>query len=207
LIGYHINRGPDHAGDFVKVDQLREVFYRPDLIAQILQPGGVQIAAAARNRVGDISKVLSAGLPPEIDLVSVSPTDEPDKYLVQFKVRDMGSGSGRIVYRIDGVEIEARDALDIKGSGANTINRYITVGSGQHTLDVSAQSANGKIEGPRSSAALVGRQLTAGAKVSLYVVAAGISHYSDHSLDQGVKFAAASLKSVNGGLITSIHVS
>jgi WD40 repeat protein len=196
LIGYQINRGPDHAGDFVKVDQLREVFYRPDLIAQILKPGGVEAASAARNRVGDISKVLSAGLPPGIELVSVSPTEEPDKYLVQFKINDMGGGSGRIVYRIDGVEIEARDALDIKSSGANTINRYITVGSGSHTLAISARSANGKIEGTPSTAPLVGREPESGSKVSLYVVAAGISHYYDHSLDDGVKFASADADTV-----------
>ena len=196
LIGYQINRGPGHAGDYVKVDQLREVFFRPDLIAQILQPGGVQLAAAARNRVGDISKILSNGLPPQIELVSVSPTDEPDKYLVQFKVKDMGGGSGRIVYRIDGVEIEARDALDSKGSGANTINRYVTVGSGTHTLTIAGRSADNKIEGTPQKAQLVGRQPVAGANVSLYVVAAGISHYSDHSLDQGVKFAAADADAV-----------
>ncbi len=190
LIGYQINRGPGQAGDFVKVDQLREVFYRADLIAQILKPGGVEAASAARTRVGDIGQVLSGGLPPQIELVAVSATDEPDKYLVQFRVKDMGGGSGGIVYRIDGVEITARDAVDIKGSGANTINRYIPVGSGQHTLAIAGRSANGKIEGTPITVQLRGLQPVPGSKVSLYVVAVGISHYFDHSLDQGVKFAA-----------------
>ena len=191
LIGYQINRGPGQASDFVKVDQLRDVFYRPDLIAQILKPGGAEAVLAARNGIGDVSKVLSGGLPPEIELVSVAQTDEPNKYLVQFRVNDMGGGRGRIVYRIDGIEIEARDAVDIKGTGSDTISRYITVGSGQHTMAITGRSANDKIEGTPKTARLTGRQPMPGSKTALYVIAAGISHYSDHSLDAGVKFAAA----------------
>ena len=65
LIGYLINHGSDQAGEFVKVDQLREVFYRKDLIDEILKPhGGVRVLAA-RNRVGDISQILAGGLPPK----------------------------------------------------------------------------------------------------------------------------------------------
>ena len=115
LIGYQINRGREHEGEFVKVDQLREVFYQPDLIAQILKPGGAAALAAARNRIGDISKVLSGGLPPEIELISLAQATVAGDYLLQFRVKDMGGGRGRIVYRIDGVEIEGRDAIDIAG--------------------------------------------------------------------------------------------
>jgi WD40 repeat protein len=70
LIGYQINRGPEQEGEFVKVDQLREVFYQPDLIAQILKPESATALAAARKRLGDISQILAGGLPPEIELIS-----------------------------------------------------------------------------------------------------------------------------------------
>ena len=191
LIGYQINHGTDQAGEFVKVDQLREVFYRADLIDQILKPDGATKVLAARNRVGDISQVLAGGLPPEIEVVSARPADNPDQYLVQFRVKDLGGGRGRIVYRIDGVEIEGRDAVDIAGTGGDTINRYIPVGGGGHTLTVAAYSANGKVLGQARTIQLTGRQVTQGSKTSLYVIAAGITHYRDHSLWDGVKFASA----------------
>jgi len=190
LIGYQINHGPDQAGEFVKVDQLREVFYRADLIDQILRPGGTVKVLAARDRVGDISKVLASGLPPEIELASAAQAEAGEGYLLQFRVKDLGGGRGRIVYRIDGVEIEGR-AVDIAGTGGDTISRYIPVGSGAHTLTVAAYSANGKILGEPRTVQLTGRQLAPGSKTSLYVVAAGITHYRDHSLWDGVKFAAA----------------
>jgi len=188
LIGYQINRGPGRAGEFVKVDQLRDTFYRADLVTHILNPGGVEAIAAARNRVGDVSQALTAGLPPEIELLSTDSAVVNDDYLLQFRVRNAGGGKGRIVYRIDGTEMEGR-AVDIAGTGGDTVSRYIPVGNGTHTLTVSAYSANGKIEGRPVTVRLTGRQPTS--KTSLYVVSAGISHYLDNSLSDGVKFAAA----------------
>lgn len=39
LIGYHLNQGPDRAGEFIKVERLYAQFYRPDLVAQSLASG------------------------------------------------------------------------------------------------------------------------------------------------------------------------
>jgi WD40 repeat protein len=189
LIGYHINRGHDHEGEFLKVDQLRDTFYQPDLIAQILKPGGAEAVVAARERIGDIAGVLSGGLPPEIELVSPASAEVTDDYLLQFRIRDKGGSHGRVVYRIDGAEIEGRGAVDIRGSGADTVNRRIPIASGSHTLTVTVYSANNKIEGQPKTIQLTRRQPALGP--SLYVIAAGVSHYSDHSLWDGVKFASA----------------
>lgn len=87
--------------------------------------------------------------------------------------------------------MEARDAVDIAGTGGDTNSRYIPVGGGRHTLTVAAYSANGKILGLPRTVQLTGRQLASASPTSLYVIAAGISHYSDHSLWAGVKFAEA----------------
>jgi WD40 repeat protein len=193
LIGYQINRGPGREGGFVKVDQLREAFYQPDLIAQILKPGGAEAVLAARNRIGDISRILSSGLPPEIELISSPQATVADEYLLQLRIKDMGGGHGRIVYRIDGAEIEGR-AVDIAGTGSDTNNRYIPVASGSHTLTITAYDAKGKIEGPPKTVQVTRTLPALGS--NLYVIAAGISHYSDHSLWDGVKFASADAEMV-----------
>ena len=44
--------------------QLAEQFYRPDLIAQRLGPGGDKAVADAVQRLGDVRQVLAGGLPP-----------------------------------------------------------------------------------------------------------------------------------------------
>ena len=104
-------------------------------------------------------------------------------------MKDQGGGHSRIVYRIDGVEIEGR-SVDIPGTGGDKISRSIPIGSGQHTLTVAAYSANGKVLGQPKTIQLIGRQIAPGSLPSLYLVAVGISHYSDNSLSDGVKFAA-----------------
>ena len=105
-------------------------------------------------------------------------------------MKDLGGGRGRMVYRIDGVEIEGR-AVDIAGTADDTNTRYIPVGGGLHTLTVAAYSKNGKILGQPRTVQLTGLQPAKGTKASLYVIAAGITHYSDNSLSEGVKFASA----------------
>jgi hypothetical protein len=191
LIGYQVNRGHEREGEFVKVDQLREVFYQPDLIAQILKPGGASALAAARTRIGDISKILSGGPPPEIDLISPAQATLAGDYLLQFRVKDMGGGRGRVVYRIDGAEIEGRATIDIRGTAADTNSRSIPIAGGEHTLTVAAYDAKGRIEGPPKTIRLTRTLPEPGSGSNLYVIAAGISHYSDNSLSAGVRFAAA----------------
>ena len=196
LIGYQINRGPDKGGDFVKVDQLRKLFYRPDLIAQILQPDGVEAALAARNSVGDVSKVLSVGLPPQIKIIQGSPSMGGDSYEVKFQVEDQGGGIGKLVCKLEGAEIpclSGRDP-DIAGTGSLTATRKVPVPPGHHTIDILAYSKDGKIEGRAVSVQVTGSQPTG--RPNLYVVAAGISHYMDHSLDDGVTFAEKDAESV-----------
>jgi WD40 repeat protein len=190
LIGYQVNRGRDHEGEFVKVDQLREVFYQRDLVAQILTPGGIAALVAARNRVGDVSGILSGGLPPEIELISPADATVAGDYLLQFRVKEKGGGRGRVVYRIDGAEIEGRAAVDVHGTAADTNARYFPIAGGTHTLTVAVYDAKGKIEGAPQTMRITRTLPALGSGSNLYVVAAGISHYSDNSLSSGVKFAA-----------------
>jgi WD40 repeat protein len=196
LIGYQINRGPDRVGDFVKVDQLREVFYRPDLIAQILKPGGVEAALTARNRVGDVSQVLTSGLPPELELVSITPADGFNSFEVQFRVKDTGGGRGRIVCRINGSEsgCPVGREVEVKGAATGIASRVISVAPGPNQVAITVASADGKVASKALTVQLTGRAATG--RPNLFVIAAGISHYSDHDMDKGVTFAAQDAESV-----------
>ncbi|MBV8819678.1 MAG: caspase family protein [Acidobacteriaceae bacterium] len=197
LIGYQINRGPDHEGEFVKVDQLRNVFYRPDVIAQTLKPEDAAVLVSARNRIGHISKILAGGRPPEIDLISPAVATVDGDYLLQFRVKDAGGGRGRVVLRIDGTEIEGRAAVDVRGTSADVNSRYVPIAGGEHTLSITAYDAKGRIEGPPKTVRLMKSLPPTGLRANLYLVAAGISHYSDNALSEGVRFAAADAELVS----------
>lgn len=74
LIGWHVNRGRDQAADFYSASQLRERFYRPDVIDRVLDTldegqaldQANQAAGRLEGRVA-VAKVL----PPVVDAVSV----------------------------------------------------------------------------------------------------------------------------------------
>jgi WD40 repeat protein len=100
LIGYHLNQGPDQAGEFVKVKQLYDLFYRPDLVAQSLTDKGERAIQAEVAHIGDVRKVLARGLPPELELVSSE--QQGLNLILKFKVKDRGGGIGKVVYRVNG---------------------------------------------------------------------------------------------------------
>jgi WD40 repeat protein len=188
LIGYHLNQGADRAGEFIRVDQVFNLFYRSDLVAGRLKAGGAEAVRAARDRIGDVASIIKGGLPPQLAMVSPAESQSQGDFLFQFRVTDAGGGIGRVVYRIDGVEIEGRDAGPIL-PGQGVQNRRFSLSPGAH--EVSATVYNGKNQ-------LESRSVTAKVNVtaseqppSLFIVAAGVTHYRDHSFDEGVKFASA----------------
>jgi WD40 repeat protein len=193
LIGYHLNQGWDRAGQFIRVDQVFNLFYRSDLVAGRLKAGGAEAVRAARDRIGDVAAILADGLPPALALVSPAESQSQGDFEFQFKVTDAGGGIGRVVYRIDGVPMQGRDA-GIALPGQGNLNRRFDLGPGPH--EVSATVYNGKNQ-------LESRSITAKVNVTaterrpaLFVVAAGVTHYRDHSFDDGVKFASADAKAL-----------
>jgi len=59
LMGWHLNRGPDQAADFVGADRIGEIFHRPDLIALALDPAYPELAAKALEDIGDLGRLLT----------------------------------------------------------------------------------------------------------------------------------------------------
>nr|WP_321401373.1 peptidoglycan-binding domain-containing protein [uncultured Desulfobacter sp.] len=94
LIGYHINQGTDKEGEFVGADQLRHVFHRADLVSRALTPEGQKQLVAEAERVGDVRKVLSRGLPPQVALVNLptGPLDSRD-FVLEMDITDRGAAS------------------------------------------------------------------------------------------------------------------
>jgi hypothetical protein len=188
LVGYHIDQGPNRAGDFVKAEQLSDLFYRSDLVSQSLKPSGTEAIRVARERIGDIAAVLRGGLPPDLELLSPAESQSQGDFILQFRVKNRGGGTGRVVYRVDGVEIEGRP-VDIPLSGHDVSNRRFDLSPGRHQISATVYNARNQLESRSVTAAVT----VAGAEQmpALFVVAAGVTHYRDHALDEGVKYAAS----------------
>lgn len=207
LIGYHLNQGPDQAGEFVKVEQLYDLFYRPDLVAQSLTDKGERVIQAEVARIGDVHKVLARGLPPELELVSSE--QQGLNLILKFKIKDRGGGIGKIVYRVNSAVLDARP-VGIGLPGHAPIQVSFPLVPGQNSFSVTAFNGKNQIE---SRPIEVNKQLaeTGFKKPSLYVLALGISNYRDHALK--LKYAADDAKAMatelgqrGRGLFQSVQV-
>jgi len=187
LIGYHLNHGPDHEGEFVRVEQLKKLFYRPDILAQRLKPDGDKLVREELARTGDVSKILHSGSPPELALLSPAETESDGSFTLQFRITDRGAGIGRVIYRIDGTDVDGRPLGPLPGK--DTVGRVFDLAPGKHTVSASVFDGSNRLES-RSISTVVNVRAS-NQQTALYVVAVGITNYRDHELNKGVRFAAA----------------
>jgi WD40 repeat protein len=195
LIGYHVNRGPDHEGEFVRFNQLLQDFYRPDLISERLKPGGDDRIAAAQRKVGDINVILNGGPPPEVKILSLTDSHSNGEFTLEFQVSDRGGGIGDVVIQVgdDGAPVEWRAASGIPGESA-TRKITLNLAPGERTVWLSAKNRANKLPSqPDSRTATV---VAPPGRSKLYVVSVGVSHYRDSDLNKGVQFAADDARQV-----------
>jgi WD40 repeat protein len=208
LIGYQLNQGPDHEGQFVDSAQLASVFFRPDLITARLAGDEAAITAAVA-KIGDVRTVLAGDLPPAVELLSPS-VAESDSGDYELKVRITpslpGARVGEIQLTINGAAIQSRE---LSPSGGGEVTRHISLAPGVNTVSVRVLRADGKV----ASSEVVTKVTVHPPQIRpvLRVLAVGISQYDDRTLRVGVKFAARDatdvvqqLKSGAGGMYREV---
>lgn len=73
LIGWHLNRGKDQSADFFPASRFRAQFYRPDVVARVIEAGTVaealRLSDLAAGRMVQAQSVAQA-LPPVVDILA-----------------------------------------------------------------------------------------------------------------------------------------
>lgn len=195
IIGWQVNRGIDKAADYYPAYQFRRRFYRPDIIARLLEAGTVGEAVKLadldrkdKTNTAVVVQKLADFAPPKIEVVS--PTDgsvvtEPQAN-VRARLRDPNNRKiTSVTLLVNGRKIEARDLVEVT---ASDFTRAITLTPGENIItllavnDAAAESlpANVRVTYRAPAAELE--------KPALYVLAIGVSKYQDSALT--LKFAA-----------------
>jgi WD40 repeat protein len=216
-VGYHLNRGADRAADYVRVEQVGKLFYRPDLVAKKIQGGFEDEIRAELARIGDIDRVIASGLPPKVRILT-----EPAALLhrtdldLEIEIEDQGGGIGPIEYRLNGTVLELPEKVrDYAKGRANRVNRFklrlpVTLVDGRNEIEVKAENRSGQIVSTPARLIQQARDPLAG-EPSLYVLAIGISRYYDSALDlafahNDAQEIAAQLQRRGRGLFKSVHL-
>ena len=228
LIGWHLNRGRDHAADFYPASRFRNQFYRPDVIAKLLQTQeeGEALRLAneeAGRRIETAPVAVQTVLPPVVELLSpadgtaVSAPNVTPRYRVRAP-DDAPVTALRV--RVNGQAVnlpETRNLAVAAAGGALLRELSVPIPAQDSEIMLFAENKNG-VSTPASVRVVWRGSVPASAskdefvaKPKLYVLAVGVSKYQLPELQ--LKFAArdaqdftAVLKKQQGALYREVEI-
>jgi WD40 repeat protein len=216
LIGFHINNGSDKAPDFFGVSRFRELFYRPDVVARVLETLDVEMALATSDETRGTKTVpvqLESILPPTIRILSPASGEKTkSNTLTLFYQAESSTGViTNVEPRVDGRPAAVRDHQhDHQITGKREVrtgNLTVEIPPKDAVISVIAVNQHG------SSEPAIFRSNWEGIpdwyKPSLYVLAVGVSDYrfKDLNLKYAHKDAldfVDSIKEQEGGLYKKV---
>ncbi len=218
LIGWHVNNGRDKAADFFPVGQFRSTYYRPDVVAKILETGDEGKAIFAANEVsgrktrgGSVAQML----PPVVEIVS--PADGSDVTTSNISVRYVvRSASGEpltdVKVLVDGRPASAARGAEPAPPTGDALEAKVRIPP--HDTEVSVIAINRFAASTPATVHLHWRGTatdTFEIKPKLYVLAIGVSQYADPSLQlhyaaKDAQDFAAAVEKQKGGLYRDVQV-
>ncbi|MGA2640336.1 MAG: caspase family protein [Spirochaetia bacterium] len=205
----------------IGIDQVYEVYYRPDLVAA--KAAGIDISSYAEGL--DLKSLLqSGGLPPKVEIISpLAGSVNRRDVTLRVRVIDQGGGVGRVtIYNGDapitlsdgsgrGLTVVAAAQGTAAAVGlADEYEALITLREGVNPIALAAYNRNNTIESRRASVDLkYGSAVVT--KPRLYVLTVAVQKYRDLDLRltytvEDAKGIANALLKQSGGLYQSVDV-
>ena len=187
LVGWHVNQGADHTADFFSVARFRNHYYRPDVIERLFQTldegEAVQRADAAAGR-HEATRDIAQILPPVVTIIS--PADGvvtmDTRVKLEFELRSpSGEPVTNVQIRVDGRPVGGIEGVLDVGRDGSTYSLSALVPPRDAVIEVIAENRFGVASDP-ANVRVVWDGPAAERKPKLYVLAVGISSYSDPRL-------------------------
>ena len=195
LIGWHVNNGPDQAADFFPTSKFRSTYYRPDVIAKVLETlnekEGIRLANAESGRKPEAS--IQQMLPPVVNIIA--PLDGAEvsatEIAVSFSIRTpSGEPVTGIKALVDGRPISTQRAVQIVPKDGDIRQIKISIPERESQISIVAENRFSASEPATVRVKWKGKVQKEEfvIKPKLYVLAVGISKYEDKNLT--LSFAA-----------------
>jgi WD40 repeat protein len=209
LIGWHVNNGPDQAADFFPASRFRSTFYRPDVVAKVLETQdeatAVRLANEEAGRRVQQADVLGA-LPPVVEFVF--PADgaslSTPEVTVRFRVRSPEPVTG-VRALVDGRPTGER-RIERIGATADVRELKVTVPPQDSEISVIAENRHGasvpatvRVKWAGVTPGLVRGTAPVVLKPTLYVLAVGVGTYA--RADLSLRFAGKDARDIAQALL------
>ena len=189
LIGWHVNNGQDQAADFFPASKFRSTYYRPDIIAKVLETldetEGIRLANVESGRKLEAS--IQQMLPPIVNIIS--PPDGAEvsttEIIVSFSVRTpSGEPLTGIKALVDGRPVSTQRAVQIVPKDGEIREMKVLIPERESQISIIADNRYAASEPATVRVKWRGKVQKEEfvIKPKLYVLAVGISKYEDKNL-------------------------
>ncbi len=206
----HVVNGMEVTG----LDQLADVYYRPDLVAAKLRGEDI----SAQDGFVPLNSVIATGDAPVVQFTNTPASTKNQDVTVNFSVQDAGGGIGAVYVSLNGKVIQVQSGtrkFTLEGSNSATpqthtggktvqFSHTVSLSAGENIIEAYATNEAGVIESRHAQTRIMWQGETA--KPNLYVLAVGVNKYRDRSLWLNYSVPDAQSVLANfGGLKTSLY--
>jgi len=207
LIGWHVNNGSDQAADFFPISRFRTAYYRPDVVAKILETLDEGEAIRLSNEESGRKKTeisVAKILPPVVNILSPRDGSEVSgkEIEIKFSIRNpSGEQATKAKVLVDGRPIGR--GMEIKGVQKDQDVHVTKVSIPEKDAEISIIAENKYAASEPATLSLKWSKKVKEdeftIKPKLYVLAIGVSKYEDKNLTLG--FAAKDAKDFGESLL------
>jgi WD40 repeat protein len=179
MVGWQLNKGWDHASEFVTAARLKKHLYRPDIVKRAFELADSEAAVREAGLSGFKLADLASRTPPEFRIVDPGDNTRTDKSVVATKVvlSETNDPVTGFDVKVNGRQVTPRNVRDINQptKEAETLNVQIPLGDGENQIQIVAQNAVGKTE--HDLLVYLDREGLLDKKGRLFVLAIGVDKY------------------------------
>lgn len=193
LIGWHMNQGKDQAATFFPASRFRSTYYRPDMVAKVLETRDEKEALRLADEEAGRKRqevAIQTMLPPVVTILfpADGSTISRQEVMVSYSLRSpSGEPVTAIRVLVDGRPVSIQRGIAVKLKGELTQELQVTVP--ERNAEISLVAENRYASSVPSTIRLRWQgQKEFVIKPKLYVLAVGVSQYKDSDLKLG--FAA-----------------
>jgi hypothetical protein len=180
MVGWHLNKGWEQAGDFVTAARLKKHLYRPDIVKRAFELADSEAAVREAGLSGFKLADLASNEPPEFHIIDPGDKTHADKSPVAVKLQmsETNDPVNGFDVKVNGRQVTPRDVRDIdrptKDAETRTLN--IPLEKGENKIQVTAH--NGVGETVQDLLVYLDREGVLDKKGRLFIVAVGVDKYA-----------------------------
>lgn len=184
LVGWHINRGAGKSADFIAARQLKEHFFRPDIVDDAIRRASAKEAVETAAPSGFTVAELSARLPPELKAISppAKSVHTSGQAVITLAVADdardpVQSYTITVAGRRVPITTAQPDSAASHGPGGRLVAFEIPLAAGSNVVRITARNRTGESL-PVEFAMEQSGEGALDSRGTLYILAVGIDDYS-----------------------------